>query len=134
MSEKVLGFKKGDIQAVTLNNEKVWAVFEKDLVPVVSLEWLLKEIMKEWAAHRNNWDENGEWFECEASETGAYCNYAVGAQITTHFDDGREKTIILKNKKEADAYSKKEKERYGSCSVCNRFKRLLAAARKEAGR
>ena len=35
MSEKVLGFVPSkEVQAVTANNEKVWAVYEKDLVSV----------------------------------------------------------------------------------------------------
>jgi len=40
MSEKILGFRevKRNFQASTTNNEKIWAVFESDLVPVVSVE------------------------------------------------------------------------------------------------
>lgn len=35
MTDKVLGFiPSKKVQAVTTNNEKVWVVFEKDLVPV----------------------------------------------------------------------------------------------------
>ena len=40
--EKVLGFKEKKLpfEMQTTNNEKAYAVFEKDLIPVVSLEWL----------------------------------------------------------------------------------------------
>ena len=88
-------------------------------------------ILKEWKEHKNNYDKSGEWFECDQTETNVYTNYAVGASITTTYSNGEEKTIILKTKKQADAYSKKQKEKYGSCVVCNRFKRLLSQAKKE---
>ena len=45
MSEKVIGIKVSTrIQSITANNEKVWVAFEKDLVPVVSIEWLEKYV------------------------------------------------------------------------------------------
>jgi len=93
-----------------------------------------KLILKEWQDHKNNYDnKSGEWFECEATETETYCNYAVGASITTTYANGREKTIILKTKKEAEAYSEKEKKRFGGCVVCDRFERLLKRARNQGG-
>ena len=54
MSEKVLGFRevKRNFQASTTNNEKIWAVFERDLVPVnlksesVTIEEIEKVIKK----------------------------------------------------------------------------------------
>jgi len=93
---------------------------------------LIEKIKKEWELHKNNHSKDWEWFECNATETDANCNYSVGASITTTYADGRKKTIILKTKKEADKYSEKEKRKWGGCSVCNRFKRLLSWAEKEA--
>ena len=95
-------------------------------------EKLVNLILKEWKEHKNNYDKSGEWFECDQTETNVYTNYAVGASITTTYSNGGEKTIILKTKKQADAYSKKQKEKYGGCVVCNRFQRLLSQAKKEA--
>ena len=94
---------------------------------------LVEKIKKEWEAHRNNYSKDGEWFECNAVETEAYNNYQVGAKITTTYADGREKTLILKTKKEAEEYSKKQNKKWGGCSVCNRFKRLLSWAEKQGG-
>lgn len=89
-----------------------------------------KAILKEWKAHTKNFDKNGEWFECTNVETDSMSNYAVGAEITTTYSNGQEKTMVLKTKKEADDYSEKQKEKYGDCSVCNRFKRLLKMVNK----
>ena len=94
-------------------------------------KFLERAILKEWEAHKENYDENGEWFECNIVETDAYCNYGVGAKIITTYAGGGEKTVVLKTKKEADDYSKKEKEKFGGCSVCDRFERLLKVVRKQ---
>jgi len=98
----------------------------------VDLKKLKEKIKKEWKEHKENWSKDGEWFECNNVETDAYNNYSVGASITTTYADGREKTIILKTKKEADAYSEKQKKKFGGCSVCDRFESLLCCAEKEA--
>ena len=82
-------------------------------------------ILKEWKEHKENCSEDYEWFECGQTDTDANFNYAVGCEITTTYASGGEKTIVLKTKKEADAYSKKEKKKFGGCSVCDRFERLL---------
>jgi len=87
-----------------------------------------RQILKEWKDHKENYDKNGEWFECNQTDTDANFNYAVGCEITTTYAKGGEKTLVLKTKKEADAYSKKEKKKYGGCSVCDRFERLLKQA------
>ena len=88
-----------------------------------------KAILKEWKEHKENCSEDYEWFECGQTDTDANWNYSVGCEITTTFAKGGEKTIVLKTKKEADAYSKKQKERFGGCSVCDRFERLLKQAK-----
>jgi len=90
-------------------------------------------VLKEWKAHKNNYDKDGEWFECSDVETDATCNYVVGAEINTIYANGREKKIILKTEKQANDYSKKMKKRYMGCAVCNRFKRLFSAAKKAGG-
>ncbi len=94
-------------------------------------ERIVALILKEWIAHKNNFDKSGEWFECNQTETNACCNYSVGVSITTCYADGREQIHILKTKEEAEDYSKKEKEKFGGCGICDRFKRLLSEAKKE---
>jgi len=86
-----------------------------------------KAILKEWKEHKENCSEDYEWFECGQTDTDANWNYSVGCEIC---EEGK-KTIVLKTKKEADDYSKKEKEKFGGCSVCDRFERLLKVVRKQ---
>ena len=154
MSEKVLGFYGKDAIACiwrNMNTNNKFVIMKTEgntidknderkvnLVPVrlasesVDLKKLKEKIKKEWKEHKENWSKDGEWFECNNVETDAYNNYSVGASITTTYADGREKTIILKTKKEADAYSKKQKKKFWGCSVCDRFESLLSWAEKEA--
>ena len=142
MSEKVLGFKEKDgyrnSHFTGRMSEHFWKIKESDCVPVrlksesVGLKWLEDLIKKEWKEHKENWDESGEWFECSDVENDVYNNYAVGASITTTCSNGLEKIIILKTKKEADEYTRKMKEKYAGCCVCNRFRTLLCAVRAKA--
>ena len=89
----------------------------------MSIEKLIKS---EWKNHKINHSKDFEWFECSLSEANAYGNYAVGCRITTTMPNGKEKTIVLKTKKEAREYGEKEKASY-DCSVCKRFKRIISA-------
>jgi len=92
---------------------------------------LEKAILKEWKEHKNNFDKHGDWFECDIIEGIAMCNYSVGCSITST-KNGKEKTIVLKTKKQAEKYGKKERKKYYShCDICKRFGRLLKIAKKE---
>jgi len=139
MSEKVLkGYYEEDAERYFRNKNWVDVIEDNKQVSVrlasesVDLKKLKEKIKKEWKEHKENWSKDGEWFECNNVETDAYNNYSVGASITTTYADGREKTIILKTKKEADAYSEKQKKKFWGCSVCDRFESLLSWAEKEA--
>jgi len=86
----------------------------------------VKEIEKEWNEHKKKHSKDYEWFECNKTSAEYNFNYSIGCEII----DNKGKSTILKTKEEAEEYSKKEIKKFGECSICDRFQRLIIKAKK----